>query len=406
MPKSPTHLYSRAAQSGPPLFFPDPDVPVVFNFDQGLAAPETFPNADLLRLAREILERDGAAALEYFDADTGYEELVFGYRGLRESLVRLLQERDGKSPDTRGVILTSGSVQAIALAINGYLDPGDVAIVEAASFPYAIRYMEMAGAEVHSVPVDAEGLDVDALETLLSQLAAAGKRIKLVYTIATFQLPTGAVLSLPRRHRLLELASRYDCMILEDHVYGALRFEGEAVPTLLSLDTEGRVLQADAFSKIIAPGLRLGWMAGTPEGIGALAAVRQDLGVSQWLSRLMAAFLDEGLLGPHLERANALYKARRDRAIAALREHCGEFVRFRVPQGSFYLWLELSDGVDWERVGEMAAQRGVFCRPGERFLGDDGRRFLRLAYSHVDDAVIEPGIAALGEVLRACARNS
>lgn len=400
------HLYSQAARSGPPLFFPDPEVPVVFNFDQGLAAPETFPSETLMRLARTVLERDGAQALEYFDAATGYEELVFGYRGLRQALAQALHERDGRDIDPTGLILTSGSVQAIALAISAFLDRGDVAIVEAATFPYAVRYMEMAGAEVLSVPVDDDGMDVDALARLLDELRAAGKRVKLVYTIATFQLPTGAVLSLPRRRRLLELADNHDFLVLEDHVYGALRFEGEPVPSLLSLDRAGRVLQADAFSKTIAPGLRLGWMAGHPQAIAALAAVRQDLGVSQWLSRLMTEFLREGLMAPHLARANAVYRRKRDLAVAALREHCGDFVRFRIPQGSFYLWLELADGVDWERVGALTAQRGVFCRPGERFLGESGRRFLRLAYSHVAEDVIGPGIAALGEVLQQCARKA
>ncbi|MFM7783048.1 MAG: aminotransferase class I/II-fold pyridoxal phosphate-dependent enzyme, partial [Gammaproteobacteria bacterium] len=166
MPQDITHLYSRAAGSGPPLFFPDPEVPVSFNFDQGLAAPETFPQAELLRLARKILERDGAMALEYFDAATGYEELVFGYRGLREQLAARYARVDGRPLDPHGIILCSGSVQAIALAINGYLDPGDVAIVEAASFPYALRFMEMAGAAIRTVPLDEEGMDIAALERL------------------------------------------------------------------------------------------------------------------------------------------------------------------------------------------------------------------------------------------------
>ena len=147
-----TALYSSAARSGPPLFFPDPEVPVSFNFDQGLAAPETFPQQQLLRLAQKILERDGAEALEYFDAATGYEELVFGYKGLRMQLAARYLETEGRTLDPRGIILTSGSVQAIALAVNGYVDRGDVVIVEAASFPYALRFMEMAGTGCSNSP--------------------------------------------------------------------------------------------------------------------------------------------------------------------------------------------------------------------------------------------------------------
>lgn len=398
-------LYSKAAASGPPLFFPQPDVPITFNFDQGLAAPETFPSGDLLGLAREILERDGAEALEYFDPATGYEELVFGYRGLREQLAIRIGRRDGRELGERGFILTSGSVQAIALAISGFLDPGDVAIVESASFPYAMRYMEMAGAEIRTVPLDQNGMDTTALQALLEKLDREGRRVKLLYTIPTFQLPTGTVMPVERRRHLVELAKRYQFIVIEDNVYGELRYDGEPVPTLLSLDDSGLVIQADAFSKTVAPGLRLGWMAGSPEAIGALAAVRQDLGVSQWLSRLMTEFLARGLFEPHLARANAVYRAKRDCAVAALREHCAQFVRFVVPRGSFYLWLELAPDVDWQRAAGLAAAAGVFCRPGEKFMGDTGEvNYLRLAFSHVDERTIADGIAALGQILRQCAK--
>ncbi len=406
MAADPASLYSAAARSGPPLFFPDPDVPVNFNFDQGLAAPETFPQEDLLRLAQKILARDGAEALEYFDAGTGYEELVFGYKGLREQLAARYLRNDGRALDPRGIILTSGSVQAIALAISGYLDPGDVAIVEAASFPYALRFMEMAGAEIRTVPVDGEGLDTAALEALLETLACEGRRAKLVYTIATFQLPTGVELSVPRRRHLLELAERFDFMVLEDNVYGELRFAGEPLPSLLGMDTNGRVMQCNAFSKTVAPGLRLGWMAGSPEAIGALAGVRQDLGVSQWLSRLMAEFLAEGSFDPHVARASAVYGAKCRAAVAAVRAHCGDFVRFREPCGSFYLWLEIDERVDWAQAAELAGKQGIFFRPGERFMGEgDGRQYVRLAYSHVTEPVITAGIEHLGAILRECARS-
>jgi len=397
-------LYSVNARSGPPLFFPDPDQPAAFNFDQGLAAPETFPREDLLRLAQKILQRDGATALEYFDPAVGYEELVFGHRGLREQLARRYLAREGCSIDPRGVILCSGSVQAIALAIAGFIDRGDVVVVEAASFPYAMRYMEMAGAEIRTVPVDEEGMDIEALGALLQDLATAGKRVKMVYTIATFQLPTGAELSLPRRRRLIELARQWQFVVLEDNVYGELRFCGEALPSLLSLDDTGLVMQCNAFSKTVAPGLRLGWMAGAPDAIAALAAVRQDLGVSQWLSRLMAEFLAEGLMEPHLARANAVYARKCAAAVRALEQYCGDYARFRVPRGSFYLWLQIDERVDWMRAAELAAAEGIFFRPGERFMGEsDGCQYLRLAYSHVSETVIEEGLTRLGAILRQCA---
>lgn len=397
-------LFSKVAGDGPPLFFPSPEVPAVFNFDQGLAAPESFPKDDLLRLARQVLERDGPEVLDYFDPDTGYEELVFGYKGLRTQIAKRIEHQQGKALGERGVILTSGSVQGIALAVSGFVNPGDVVIAEAASFPYALRYIGMAGGELRTVPVDDNGLDVDALATLLDAVHAEGKRVKMLYTIPTFQTPTNTELSLPRRKQLLALAKRWGFLVLEDNVYGELRFAGEPLPTLLSLDDSGLVIQCGSFSKVVAPGLRLGWVAGPPEAIAALAAVRQDLGVGQWLARVMAEFLAQGLLDPHIERANAIYKAKAETAVRAMREHCGEFVKFNVPQGSFYLWVEIDDRVDWLRAAKMAEREGIFFRPGERFMGEsDGRQFLRLSYSHVGIDVVANGIAKLGAILHACA---
>lgn len=402
---SPQALFSRVAGNGPPLFFPSPEVPAVFNFDQGLAAPESFPREDLLRLAGLVLQRDGAEVLDYFDPATGYEELVFGYKGLRDQLARRIARDQGRDLGARGLILTSGSVQGIALAVNGYVDAGDVVVVEAASFPYALRYMEMAGADLRTVPVDADGLDVDALERLLKQVEGEGKRVKMVYTIPTFQTPTNTEMSLPRRRQLLALAQRWGFIVLEDNVYGELRFAGAPLPTLLSLDDSGLVLQCGSFSKVVAPGLRLGWVAGTPAAVAALAAVRQDLGVGQWLARVMAEYLAEDLLDAHIERANAIYRRKATAAVRAMREHCGPYVSFREPQGSFYLWVEIDDRVDWQRAAKLAEREGIFFRPGERFMGDSGgRQFLRLAYSHVGIEVIENGIAKLGTILRACAR--
>jgi 2-aminoadipate transaminase len=399
-------LFSAVAGDGPPLFFPNPDIPAVFNFDQGLAAPESFPKEDLVRLTKLVLDRDGPEVLDYFDPKTGYEELVFGYRQLRARLADRIKRMQGRDLGPMGIILTSGSVQGIAMAINGYLDPGDVVLVEAASFPYALRYMTMTGAEVRSVPVDHEGMEVEAIPSILQAIAAEGKRVKMVYTIPTFQTPTNTEMPVSRRRQLLDLAKTHGFVIVEDEVYGDLRFAGEDLPTLLSMDDSGLVIQCGSFSKIVAPGLRLGWMAGDPRAIAALAAVRQDLGVGQWLARVMGEYLKEQLLEPHLVKARAIYRSKAATAVKAMREHCAPYVKFREPRGSFYLWVEIDNRVDWARAAALAERDGIFFRPGERFMGEpDGRQFLRLAYSHVSEQVIADGIAKLGGILRTCARN-
>lgn len=395
-------LRSAQASSGPPLFFPDPEVPAIFNFDQGLAAPETFPREDLMRMARLVIERDGPPVLDYFDPATGYEELVFGYRGLRKEIAAWTKRKQNVTLDLNGIILASGSVQGIALAMNAYLDKGDVVVVEASSFPYALRFMEMTGAEIRTVPVDANGMDVDALEALLKTT-----KVKMVYTIPTFQTPTGTELALPRRKKLVDLAAKHGFVIIEDNVYGDLRFAGESLPTLLELDTAGMVIQCGSFSKIVAPALRLGWMAGSPEAIAALAAVRQDLGVSQWVARVMTQFMSDDLLEPHIVKANAVYKSKAETASAAVRKYCGNYVSFREPRGSFYLWIEIDERIDWARASKLAEQEGIFFRPGERFMNDpSNRQYIRLAYSHVSENVIEAGIKKLGEIIHLCAKDA
>jgi 2-aminoadipate transaminase len=399
-------LFSAVAGDGPPLFFPNPDIPAIFNFDQGLAAPESFPKEDLIRLTKLVLDRDGPDVLDYFDPATGYEELVFGYRQLRIRLAERIKATQGRDLGPMGVILTSGSVQGISLAVGGYIDPGDVVLVEAASFPYALRFMAMAGAEVRSVPVDHNGMEVEAIPSMIEAIAAGGKRVKMVYTIPTFQTPTNTEMSPSRRHQLLDLAKQHRFVVIEDEVYGDLRFAGDDLPTLLSQDDSGLVIQCGSFSKIVAPGLRLGWMAGDARAIAGLAAVRQDLGVGQWLARVMDEYLKEGLLEPHLVAARAIYKSKASVAVKAMREHCAPYVKFREPRGSFYLWVEIDNRVDWARAARLAEREGIFFRPGERFMGEpNGRQFLRLAYSHVSEQVIADGIAKLGGILRACARN-
>jgi 2-aminoadipate transaminase len=411
---------SDIALSGPPLFFPDPTGRVTFNLDQGIPAEETFPLEDLKRLHEEILERDEGRAMEYismgFDEEnqnivylSTYIELVLGNTELRRELAGWLNKHNDRTDlEADNIILTSGSVQAIALAVNALVNKGDGVLVEAATFPYTLRYLQMRDADIHPVAVDADGLDTDALEAELVAMKAAGVKPKLLYIVATFQLPTGVSTTLERRRRILELANEYDFLILEDNIYGDLRFSGDPIPTLLSLDTEGRVLQSNGFSKTVAPALRLGWITASTGLIEGLAAVRQDLGVSQWTTRVMAEYVARGLFDEHIAYVNQVYLRKRDIAVAAAREHCEPYVSFAVPEGGFYLWMTLSDDVDWEQTRKAAEAAGVAFRPGERFMvekdGKTGHNFLRLAFSHVSDDELKRGIAELGKAIKSSVR--
>jgi len=414
-------LFSQLARSVPPFSWPMPPVPVTYNFDQGLPGQETFPLSDLKRLAVEILERDEGRALEYISFDyedasqtlsylSSYPEMAMGFTGLREELaawVGRVNNRADLSADN--FILAAGSVQAIALAVNAFVDPGDGVLAEAVTFPYATRYITMRGADLRTVRLDEDGLSVDHLEQQLKAMRADGTRPKLLYTIPTFQLPTGLCTSLERRKRIMELAREWNIVIVEDAIYSDLRYDGERIPSLLELDDSGLVMQSHAFSKTVAPAIRLGWVAGDPEMLAGLARVRQDLGVSQWTARIMAEYVGRGLLDSHIEDINAIYRRKRDLAVAAVRDNCGSLVTFRVPDGGFYLWLRISGDVDWNSVQRQAERKGVYLRPGEKFAGTgvaDGNRYLRLAYSHASESQLALGIETLGAAIRAASARS
>jgi 2-aminoadipate transaminase len=412
-------LYSIVARGGSPRWealseepdaaadiVPDPHR-VTFNFDQGLPAPETIPVADLARLTEEVSAAAGPMSYEYFDPTVGYEELVYGYRGLRSAVADRIHRIDGRDLGADGVMLTSGSTQAIALTIHAFLDRGDGAIVENTTFPYATKYMQNLGARVAYAAVDDQGCDPESVEAKLRDLQASGARPKLIYVSGpTFQTPTGTTMPLDRRKRLVEIVQKWGVVLLEDGVYRDLRYDGEALPTLLSLDDSGLVLMADSFSKTVAPALRLGWLAGRPDVIEAVSATREDLGVSQVTARVMERFLRDGLYDPHVRSACDVLRRKRDVAVAAVREHVGDAVSFQVPQGSLYLWLKLADGIDWTAVQRNAFRAGVYCRPGERFSEDPAmQQFVRLQYSMAPIEDIQRGIEVFGRAIEATRRG-
>ena len=277
--------------------------------------------------------------------------------------------------------------------------------VEAPTWGAVLNSGRRCGAEAISVPMDHDGLDVDALEAELGRLRGEGRRLKMLYTITTFNTPTGWSLSLPAPQAvLLELADEYEFIVLEDNVYGELRYDGENIPTLLSLDTEGYVVRVDSFSKTLAPALRMGSVTGAPEVVAAMSCVRGDLGVSQFLARVVAKYVAEGLYDKHVEMVNELYRRKRDLTAAALQEHCGDFVTFDSPDGGFFHWLRIAEEVDGSQVMMKAMENGVQCRPGERFFGESEkdlhRQYLRMAFSMVPESELERGIVALAQAMQ------
>jgi 2-aminoadipate transaminase len=383
--------------------FPEPKVRVKYNFDQGVPAPELYPLSDLEAYIGRAFATYADLTCGYY-GDAGYEEMTYGFAGLRETLAKRINCRDKREFDRRGVMLVNGSSQGLSLIAQAYLGPGDGAVAEALSFPFMVDYMQRTGAEVATVPMDDRGMDVDAVPKALQDLRSRGLRPKLIYTIPSYQVPTGTLMPTERRRRLVEIAQEWEVILVEDNCYHDLYFEEPPPPTLLSMDATGLVIQTDSFSKIVAPGLRMGWVTACPDAIAPLAAVRQDLGVSQLIARTLELYLNDGRLEPRLEMLRPKYKRKRDVAVAALKEHCGDYLTYTIPQGGIYFWLQADSRVDCARVSELLATEGVACRPGERFTDDPtGRQFFRMAFLQVSEDEVNRGVEALGRALRASA---
>lgn len=394
-----TALVSPLARAEPSTLHAVDRPPIVVNFDQGLPDPALFPFERLRTDIDAVLREHQTGALTYY-GEGGPAEMLYGHAGLRQAIAERSAARDGRPLPLAGVLLANGSTDGLALAVKAFLATGDGAVVESATYRHTRRFMEATGAEVRPTPMDEHGLCVDRLDATLDQLQADGYRPKLIYTIPTFQAPTGTVLPLDRRQALVELAQRRQILILEDNCYYDFGYDAPPPPTLFALDRGGYVIHSDSFSKYLAPGLRLGWVAGDPAVIAAITRVRQDFAVSQLLARAVERIVRSGFLERHLAELRRHYRAKRDLTTALLHKYCGDAISFREPAGGFFFWVRLNDRLDADLVLRTLAQRGVAVRSGEWFTGDvSGRRYMRLSPIQLNEQEIERGITILSAVL-------
>ena len=388
---------SRRVQAAGPAYWgadataaPPPVPPITLT--GGVPDPESLPFDDLAEAARAVLEREGRLALQYGGSQ--------GFLGLREWLAERVGRAEGLSLGPENITITNGSAGALANICETFLDPDDVVIAEAPSYPGAMRTVRAQGARVEAVPVDAEGLRPEALAQTVEALTRRGARPKLLYTIPNFHNPTGATLSLARRRAVLEIARRHGLLIVEDDAYGEIRFEGEKVPSFFALSGGDGVLKVGTFSKVLATGLRLGWVAAAQEAIDYLLRLRFDMGTSPWIQRLVAEYASRGLLDRHLTRVVEIYRRKRDTMVAALEEHCAPYLSWRLPAGGFFLWLEIDRRVQPTALREAAGQEGVAYVSGDTFFVDrSGNQFIRLAYSFVAEREIGEAVRRLGRAL-------
>ena len=361
------------------LFGRHPDM--IF-FGGGTPARELVP-VERLRAAAGRAWEDAPEALDYAE--------VPGYRPLRE-LIATRMAGQGMAVDPDHLVVTNGSQQGIDLVARLALDPGDAVAIEAPTFLGALQTFAAYEATYVPVPIDEEGLRIDALQRVL---ADRPRPPKLLYTIPTFQNPTGATLSRPRREALLSLARAHNLLVVEDDPYGELRYEGESVPPLRALDPD--VVYLGTFSKTIAPGLRVGWIAAPGHLTDLLHSAKEGADIHNDRITTRTVFhAAGGFLDDHLAAVRPVYRRRRDVLLTTLRQHMPPGVRWSEPEGGFFVWVELPDGMDADRLLPAAAERGVTFLPGAWFYsGEPDRRTLRLNFSTLPEERIAEGVRRL-----------
>jgi 2-aminoadipate transaminase len=369
---------------------PPPVPPIMFT--GGIPDPDTLPTEELIEVSNRVLRREGPDALRY----GGHQ----GYEGLRAWLAEEMGRRDGISLTADNFTITNGVSGALANVCEAFLDEGDVGLTESPTYPGGAGTIRGCLGEVESVLADEHGIVPEALEETIGRLKAQGRRVKLLYTIPTFQNPTGVAMTLERRRAVVEICQRHEVLIVEDDAYGDVRFEGERLPSLFALAGGEGAVHLGTFSKTVATGLRVGWVLGSEPVIEALVRMRFDLGVSPWLQRTMAEYGSSGLWARHVAKMNEVYRHKRDTMLAVLEERCSRYVTWNRPEGGYFLWLRLSDAVDPAALSEAARNIGVAFVGGQAFKRDeDGRRHIRLALSFVNEQEIPEGIMRLGRAL-------
>jgi 2-aminoadipate transaminase len=355
------------------------------SFARGVPAPECLPVSELADCARAAIEADGNVVLSYGPGG--------GYAPLRQWIA----DRHGVEPAR--VIVTSGSLQGFVFLVEQLVQPGARVFVEAPTYDRPLKILARLGAEVVPLEMDDEGLLPEAFERALAE----GDKPAFLYTIATFQNPSGRTLSEERRRRVVEIARAHDVLVLEDDPYGLVRFDGEAPPTLFELDGGTNVIYASSFSKTIAPGLRVGYFVLPLE----LAAQIEALAVSTYISPPFVAqatvyeFLRRGNFDSNLVRVNGLLKARRDAMLEALERHMPPDAEWSRPEGGYFIWLDVPSGPDTAELLVQAEAAGVTFVKGTDFFvpNGGGKRSLRLAFSFVSPEEIADGVAKLAPLL-------
>ena len=370
-------------------------MPDVISLAGGLPNTESFPSKTLDRVAHQVAMRNCAAALQYGPTD-GFEET-------RVNIAKIMAE-ENTVVDPDDIIVTTGGQQGIDLVTRVLVDPGDTIIAEAPTYPGAIPSFCSFEADVVQVPLDDDGIRTDLLAAEVEQLIKAGRKPKFIYTIPNFHNPAGVSISLERRLELVALAKEHGLIIVEDNPYGQLRFEGEKLPTLYSLDNDHNVIYLSTFSKIISPGIRLGWMVAPPPLLAKFNLGKQaaDLCPSTLAQMIVNQYFRDFRWQDYVEDVIKVYRSRRDTMLAALTEYFPKEASWTHPQGGFYIWATLPEYLDTADLLALAIeeQRVAFVPGSGAWMDGSGANHLRLSFSGASEDRIEEGIKRIAKVIR------
>jgi 2-aminoadipate transaminase len=366
--------------------------PGMIAFAGGSPAVEAFPCEEVQLLSNKILSENPVAALVY-----GVSE---GYEPLRNHVKQWLKEREHVGSEDDVVLITSGGTQVMDIATRVLTSEGDAVICEDPSFIGSLNCFRSHGCELVGVPIDADGMNIEALEKAVKNTPNA----KFIYTIPNFQNPGGTTLSLEKRRKMYEIAKENNLVILEDNPYGNLRVEGEDVPSIKSMDTDGIVVYAGSFSKILAPGIRVAYAVVPKKMAGAFTIGKQVSDVHSGVlnQMIVSRWFDEYDVDVHIENIRQIYRRKLNLMCDSLDKYCGDFISYVRPQGGLFIWARLPENVDMLEYVNKLIERRVAVVPGTAFMTDDNApcHYIRLNFSTPADEDVIKGVEIMGEIAK------
>ena len=363
----------------------------MFDFAVGRTNPETVPVAGLQRAARDAIANEYAELTDYHGK--------LGHPGLRAAMARRESEREGVDVDPDQLSLMNGSMQAVTLVAEALTQPGDTVICEEFTYSGTIGAYRALGVDMVGLPVDANGMRVDLLEAKLDELGQARKP-KFIYALTTYQNPTGVNLAVDRRRQLIDIARRRDIPVVEDNCYGDVHFDGDKPPALFALSDYDKIIYLCSLSKILGPGLRLGYLYAKPDLLDVILARRHDAGGNYLAAAVVAELYKDGVW-ELTEALNEALKVKKNLVVDGLAEAGADVCVTSNPTGGLFVWVRFPDDVDQGKLLRLTAERNFRYAPGANFhIHGEPVPYLRLAFGHVPDDVIRAGMPVLAQCLR------